>query len=173
MNRGAGTYGIDILSRLGLTDIDMLTNLGGEVLTEDWEPRIGQEATQTLKSAYQFIRLFFVAWAVLLVVPVAAMISRTIPVWFSIVIMVSLIVLFSVTVLAFGTFSIRRKRAGRQAWEYLGRPPQLHQRRVLRYAMRDPEVFDNYLAEKGISPRGNYPSLASPHSIAKGKGIHQ
>lgn len=174
VNQGAGGYAIDILSCLGgVTDIDMLTTLGGEVLTEDWEPRIGQEATETLKSAYQFIRLFFVVWAVLLVVPVAAVLSRTMPVWLSIVIMVSLIVMFSVTVLAFGTFSIRRKRAGRQAWEYLGRPPQLHQRRVLRYALRDPEVFDNYLAQKGITPRGNYPSLASPQAIAKGRRIHQ
>lgn len=37
-----------------------------------WEPRIGQEATQTLKSAYPYIRLFFVVWAFMLIIPIAA-----------------------------------------------------------------------------------------------------
>ena len=151
----------------------MPSNAKTDMFIEDWEPRIGLKATHTLKSAYRFIRLFFVVWAVMLVVPIAAVLSRTMPLWFSIVIVVSLVVLLSVTVLALGTFSIRRKRAGRQAWEYLGRPPQLRQRRVLRYALRDPEVFDNYLAEKGIPPRGNYASLASQKATAIGLRKYQ
>ncbi|MEZ2390190.1 hypothetical protein AB6813_11690 [bacterium RCC_150] len=135
--------------------------------SEHWEPRIGSEATQTLKSAYQYIRLFFVVWAVMLLIPIAAVLSPSMPLWFSIVIVVAIVVLLSVTALAFGRFSIRRKRAGRQAWEYLGRPAQCRQKRTFRFALRDPEVFDNYLAEKGI-PRGNYPSLASATAIEKG-----
>ena len=94
------------------------------MFNEDWEPRIGREAAQTLKSAYQYIRLFFVVWAVVLVIAVAAMLSRTMPLWFSVLGTAAVVALLSVAVLAFGTFSIRRKRAGRQAWEYLGRPPQ-------------------------------------------------
>ncbi|WP_138418859.1 DUF2207 domain-containing protein [Sinomonas gamaensis] len=136
---------------------------------EDWEPRIGSEAARTLKSAYQYIRLFFIVWAIVLGIAVAAMLSRTMPLWFSILGTVAIVVLLLVTIFAFSTFSIRRKRAGRQAWEYLGRPPQCHQHRILRFALRNPEVFDNYLAEKGIPPRRNYPSLASARAIEKGK----
>ncbi|MDQ0028780.1 hypothetical protein [Arthrobacter bambusae] len=143
------------------------------MFTEEWEPRIGQEAALTLRSAYKYIRFFFLVWVVVLVVPVAAMLSPTMPFWFSILGSVAIVALFSVTALAFGTFSIRRKRAGRQAWEYLGKPPQLRQRRVLRYALRSPEVFDNYLAQKGIAPKGNYPSLASTQAIAKARRKYQ
>ena len=138
------------------------------MFTEDWEPRIGQEATKTLKSAGQYTRYFFILWPIVIAILVAAMLSRTMPDWLGNVMLSTVALWFVVAFWSFGTFSIRRKRAGRQAWGYLGKPPQLRQRRVLRYALRSPEVFDNYLAGKGIPPRGNYASLASPKATATG-----
>lgn len=143
------------------------------MFAEDWQPRIGHEATETLKNAGQYTRYFFILWPVLIAIFIGASLSRTMPLWFGIVIVATVALWIAAAFWSFGTFSIRRKRAGRQAWEYLGRPPQLHQRRVLRYALRDPEVFDNYLAQKGIPPRGNYASLASPKAVARGMRSRQ
>lgn len=151
----------------------MTTKVRSDIFAEDWAPRIGPEAAQTLRNAPQYTRFFFILWPLVIAIFVAATLSPMMPFGFSIVIVAAVALWITVAIWSFGTMSLRRKRAGRQAWEYLGRPLQLHKRRVLRYALRDPEVFDNYLAQKGIAPRGNYPSLASPHSIAKGQGIHQ
>jgi len=142
------------------------------MFTKDWEPRIGPEATKTLKSADQYTRYFFILWPIVIAILFAAMLSRTIMDWLGTIMLFTVALWFVVAFWSFGTYSIRRKRAGRQAWEYLGRPAQLRQRRVLRYALRDPEVFDNYLAEKGVRPKGSYPSLASAKSLSKGRLAH-
>ncbi|MFF2345953.1 hypothetical protein [Pseudarthrobacter sp. NPDC058119] len=150
----------------------MKGNRSRDMFSEDWEPRIGRVAANTLKSAAQYLRYFFILWPIVIAILFAAMLTRTMPDWLATLMLSTVALWFVVAFWSFGTFSIRRKRAGRQAWEYLGRPPQLRQRRVLRFALRDPEVFDNYLAEKGIPPKGNYASLASPKAIAKGERTH-
>lgn len=146
----------------------MPSNAKTDMFIEDWEPRIGHKAARTLKSAGQYTRYFFILWPIVITVLFAAMLSQTMPDWLGTVMLSTVALWFVVAFWSFGTFSIRRKRAGRQAWEYLGRPPQLRQRRVLRYALRSPEVFDNYLAEKGIPSRGNYASVASSKATAIG-----
>ena len=39
---------------------------------EDWQPRIGQEATKTLKSAGQYTRYFFILWPIVIAIIFAA-----------------------------------------------------------------------------------------------------
>lgn len=133
-----------------------------EGFDEEWDPRIGKETARTRKSAYQYVRYFFISGAMTIVVAFTAMMSRTIPLWLSILISAVIVTWLFFVVLAWSTFSIRMKRAGRQAYEYLGRPPQLRKGIFPPVMLVDSGRFDSHMALKGIPPKGDYVPMHDP-----------
>lgn len=129
---------------------------------EEWDPRIGKEAARTRKSAYQYVRYFFISGAITIAVAFIAVMSRTMPLWLSILISVVIVTWLFFVVLAWSTFSTRMRRAGHQAYEYLGRPPQLRKGVFPPAMLRDVLRFDSCIALKGISPKGNYVPTYDP-----------
>jgi hypothetical protein len=88
------------------------------------------------------------------VVAVIAVVMREMPLLLSILVSISVAQLLAVTILTWSTFSIRRRRAGRQAYEHLDRPPQLRKGIFPPAMLRDPLRFDSFMALKGIAPKG-------------------
>ncbi|GAP53792.1 hypothetical protein AHiyo6_03570 [Arthrobacter sp. Hiyo6] len=90
-----------------------------EEFDAEWDPRIGPEAARARQSAYQYVRYFFASGAATIAVAFTAGVSRTMPLWLSILISVVIVTWLFFVVLTWSTFSIRMKRAGRLTYEYL------------------------------------------------------
>ena len=54
------------------------------------------------------------------------------------------------------------RRAGRQAYDYLGRPPQLRKQILPPAMLRDVLRFDSCIALNGKSPKGHYVPTYDP-----------
>lgn len=106
------------------------------------------------KSAYQYVRYFFISGAVTIAVAFIAVMSRAMPLWLSILISVVVLTWVFFVILAWSTFSIRMKRAGRLTYEYLGRPPQVRKGIFPPVMLRDPARSDSHMALRGYLPRG-------------------
>lgn len=135
-----------------------------------WEPRIGPEATLNLWNAREFIPLFWISWAAGFATVLVALATRTMPLWLSIVGSVAILAWVLFVPLTWVTYSIRVRRAARQAYDYLGRPPQFPRGKIQNLVLRDIATFDTNLVYLGIPPRGQYASVAGPAAfVARAK----
>lgn len=130
------------------------------VFNETWEPRIGTKAAELLLSAYQYVPHFFISLGVALLSLFEAMAVRPVPLWLSILGSVAILTWIFFAILASWTNSSRRKRAAREAFEYLGRPAQCRKNTFPSLMLQNSQRFDNFLVMKGIPQRGNYTSGA-------------
>ncbi|WP_427170528.1 hypothetical protein [Arthrobacter sp. 92] len=133
-----------------------------EEFDAEWDPRIGPEAARARQSAYQYVRYFFASGAATIAVAFTAGVSRTMPLWLSILISVVIVTWLFFVVLTWSTFSIRMKRAGRLTYEYLGKPPQLHKGIFPPVMLVDAGRFDSHMALKGIPLKGGYVPMHDP-----------
>ncbi|WP_284982326.1 hypothetical protein [Arthrobacter sp. efr-133-TYG-118] len=123
---------------------------------DEWDPRIGKEAARMRQGAYQHVRYFFISGAVTIAMAFIAMMSQAMPLWLSVLSSVVVLTWVFFVILAWSTFSVRMKRAGRLTYEYLGRPPQLRKGIFPPVMLREPARFDSHMALRGIPPKGNY-----------------
>jgi hypothetical protein len=131
---------------------------------ENWEPRIGKAASDTLLGANHYAPYLFITLGAMFVIMLLTAIINPIPLWLGILMTVGVLaVIFFFLLTAFSSWS-RSERAGRQAFEFLGRPPQCGKGTFPAVMLKDYQRFDNYLVANGIPQKGCYTSIAEPQA---------
>lgn len=130
-------------------------------------PRVGPEAARTLLRMSQFFPLFIVSTIVMAVTVLSIAPIPNPPLWTVFVGEAAILLYMSSILLLVITRAVRMRKAGRQAYEYLGRPKQCRRGTVPYGVLRDIPTFDSWMVEEGIPQRGDYESLAGPKAYER------